>query len=34
MQQFEFGGFVSFTLAIILLFVGKIATMRFAILRR
>ncbi len=34
MEQLEINAFVSFTLAIILLFVGKIALMRFEILRR
>jgi ESS family glutamate:Na+ symporter len=34
MEQFEVGAFVSFTLAIILLFIGKIALMRYELLRR
>lgn len=34
MEPFEIPPFVSFTLTIILLFVGKLATMRFEILRR
>ena len=34
MEQLEINAFVSFTLAILLLFVGKIALMRFEILRR
>jgi ESS family glutamate:Na+ symporter len=34
MHQLEIGGFVSFTLAIILLFVGKIALTRYEVLRR
>ena len=34
MTSYEFGGFVSFTLAIILLFVGKTAVSRVEILRR
>jgi ESS family glutamate:Na+ symporter len=34
MEQIEIGGFVSFTLAIILLFVGKIALTRYEVLRR
>lgn len=34
MEAYEIGAFVSFTLAIILLFVGKIALMRYEVLRR
>jgi ESS family glutamate:Na+ symporter len=34
MEAYEIGAFVSFTLAIILLFVGKIALMRYEFLRR
>jgi len=34
MSSYEFGGFVSFTLAIILLFIGKTLTSRIEILRR
>lgn len=34
MEQLEIGGFVSFTLAIILLFTGKLALMRYEVLRR
>jgi glutamate:Na+ symporter, ESS family len=34
MEQIEVGGFISFTLAIILLFIGKIALMRYEIMRR
>jgi glutamate:Na+ symporter, ESS family len=34
MEQLEFGGFVSFTLAIILLFIGKVALTRYEPLRR
>ncbi len=34
MEHFEIGGFVSFTLAIILLFIGKIALMRYQVLRQ
>jgi len=34
MEQLEIGGFVSFTLAIILLFVGKLALTRYEVLRR
>ena len=34
MESVEIGGFVSFTLAIILLFLGKIALMRYEVLRR
>ena len=34
MEAYEIGAFVSFTLAIILLFVGKIALMRYELLRR
>jgi ESS family glutamate:Na+ symporter len=34
MEQLEIGGFVSFTLAIILLFIGKLALMRYQALRR
>jgi glutamate:Na+ symporter, ESS family len=34
MEQIEVGGFISFTLAIILLFIGKIVLMRYEVLRR
>ncbi len=34
MNQFEVQGFVSFTIAIVLLFIGKAALMRFALLRK
>lgn len=34
MEQLEIGGFVSFTLAIILLFIGKVALTRYEFLRR
>mgnify|MGYP000398016486 CR=1 FL=1 len=34
MQVIEIDGFLSFTLAIVLLFVGKFATMRFKVLQK